>query len=88
MQKKNIEIDFHFMREQVENNRLLISFVSSKDRTAGAIAKPLKNTDFCGYKISLIMFHRKFAIERGRDLNRDARSVLENKTHKPYWNLW
>jgi hypothetical protein len=38
---KHIEIDFHFVRERVANNRLAIRFVSSKDQVADGFTKAL-----------------------------------------------
>ncbi|XP_071685498.1 uncharacterized protein [Lolium perenne] len=39
---KHIEIDFHFVRERVANNRLAIRFVSSKDQVADGFTKALR----------------------------------------------
>jgi histone deacetylase 1/2 len=38
---KHIEIDFHFVRERVANNQLVIRFVSSKDQVADGFTKAL-----------------------------------------------
>jgi histone deacetylase 1/2 len=38
---KHIEIDFHFVRERVADNRLDIKFVSSKDQVADGFTKTL-----------------------------------------------
>jgi hypothetical protein len=38
---KHIEIDFHFVRERVANNRLTIRFISSKDQVADGFTKAL-----------------------------------------------
>jgi hypothetical protein len=44
---KHIEIDFHFVRERVADNRLAIKFVSSKDQVADGFTKalPVKQLD-------------------------------------------
>jgi len=43
---KHIEIDFHFIRDQVLRCQLHVQFVSSKDHYADAITKPLSSTWF------------------------------------------
>ncbi|XP_071683458.1 uncharacterized protein [Lolium perenne] len=44
---KHIEIDFHFVRERVADNRLAIRFISSKDQVADGFTKalPVKKLD-------------------------------------------
>jgi EAL domain-containing protein (putative c-di-GMP-specific phosphodiesterase class I) len=44
---KQIEIDFHFVRERVTNNQLAIRFVSSGDQVADGFTKalPIKKLD-------------------------------------------
>ena len=43
---KHIEIDFHFVREQVASRQLRISIISSKDQVADLLTKPLPKLDF------------------------------------------
>jgi histone deacetylase 1/2 len=38
---KHIEIDYHFVREHVADNRLDIKFISTKDQLADGFTKPL-----------------------------------------------
>jgi hypothetical protein len=38
---RHIEIDFHFVRERVADNRPDIKFISSKDQLADGFTKPL-----------------------------------------------
>jgi Reverse transcriptase (RNA-dependent DNA polymerase) len=38
---KHIEIDYHFVRERVVSNKLLVKFVCSKDQIADCMTKPL-----------------------------------------------
>jgi hypothetical protein len=38
---KHIEIDYHFVRERVADNRLDIKFISTKDQLADGFTKPL-----------------------------------------------
>jgi histone deacetylase 1/2 len=44
---KHIEIDYHFVRERVANNRLAIKFISTKDQIADGFTKalPVKSLD-------------------------------------------
>ena len=43
---KHIEIDFHFVRDQVYNKELIVQFISSKDQLADALTKPLPPIKF------------------------------------------
>jgi hypothetical protein len=57
---RHIEIDFHFVRERVADNRLDIKFVSSKDQLADGFTKPLPAK-------SLDEFKRNLNVSRGLD---------------------
>jgi hypothetical protein len=50
---KHIEIDFHFVRDQVLRGQLHVQFVSSKDQYADALTKPLSSTRFLLLRDSL-----------------------------------
>jgi hypothetical protein len=43
---KHIEVDFHFVREQVARKALDIRFISSKDQLTDMLTKPLSNAPF------------------------------------------
>jgi hypothetical protein len=43
---KHIEIDVHFVRDQVYNKELVVQFISSKDQLADALTKPLPPIKF------------------------------------------
>jgi histone deacetylase 1/2 len=43
---KHIEIDVHFVRDQVSNKELVVKFISSKDQLADALTKPLPPVKF------------------------------------------
>ena len=43
---KHIEIDFHFVREQVASRQLQISIISGKDQVADLLTKPLPKLRF------------------------------------------
>ena len=60
MLTKHIEIDYHFVRERVANNRLDIKFISSKDQLADGFTKPLPVK-------SLDEFKRNLNLSRGLD---------------------
>ena len=40
---KHVEIDFHFVRDQVNNGNLSVSHVSSQDQLVDALTKPLSH---------------------------------------------
>ena len=47
---KHAAIDFHFIREQVQNGTLRVSRVSSDDQLADALTKPLPKSWFLSLK--------------------------------------
>ena len=47
---KHVAIDFHFIREQVQNGTLHVSHVSSDDQLADALTKPLPKSQFLSLK--------------------------------------
>jgi hypothetical protein len=50
---KHIEVDFHFVRERVNQKQLQIRFISSKDQVADIFTKPLPLPLFEHYKRNL-----------------------------------
>ena len=53
---KHVAIDFHFIRDQVQNGVLRVVHVSSEDQLADALTKPLPRAHFLDlkYKIGLL----------------------------------
>lgn len=45
---KHVALDFHFIREQVQDGLLRVTHVSSMDQLADALTKPLPRTRFHG----------------------------------------
>jgi hypothetical protein len=43
---KHIEIDYHFMRDQVADKNLEVRFISEKDQLADVLTKPLPSAKF------------------------------------------
>jgi hypothetical protein len=50
---KHIEIDFHFVRDQVCNKELMFQFISSKDQLADVLTKPLPPVKFRQVQLNL-----------------------------------
>ena len=52
---KHFQIDFHFTRQQVEDNTIKVEFISSKDQPADILTKPLGRVKFetCRQKLYL-----------------------------------
>lgn len=47
---KHIEIDFHFVREQVAKGNISVKHISSKDQLANIFTKPLSSTRFLQHR--------------------------------------
>jgi hypothetical protein len=52
---KHIEVDFHFIWEQVANKELQIRFVPTKDQLADGLIKPLSQAPFRNFCFNLNM---------------------------------
>jgi hypothetical protein len=59
---KHIEINFHFVRDQVLHGQLHVQFVSSKDQYADAITKSLSSTRFLLLRDSLTVHSLPFRL--------------------------
>ena len=55
---KHIEIDFHFVKEQVARKALKVRFISSKDQLADIFNKALSSSLFCRGRINLNIVKR------------------------------
>jgi hypothetical protein len=60
---KHIEIDFHFVRDQVLRGQLRVQFVSSKDQYADALTKSLSSTRFLLLRDSLTVRSLPFRLQ-------------------------
>lgn len=43
---KHLALDYHFVRHQVQNKNLRVSYVASADQLADALTKPLQRSRF------------------------------------------
>ena len=43
---KHIELDFHYVRDQVQQKQITVQFISSKDQLADSLTKPLSPRKF------------------------------------------
>ncbi|KAD4888381.1 hypothetical protein E3N88_20454 [Mikania micrantha] len=50
---KHVEVDFHFVREQVAQGKLNVKFISTNDQLADVFAKPLPSHRFLGLRSKL-----------------------------------
>lgn len=55
---KHVAIDFHFIRDQVQNGALRVAHVSSEDQLADALNKPLPRTRFLQLKQRICLHSR------------------------------
>ena len=72
---KHIAIDFHFVREKVQNGSLRVSHVSSNDQLADALTKPLPHLRLNGLRIK-IGVHSLNSILRGHNRESHTKSTL------------
>jgi hypothetical protein len=55
---KHVAIDFHFIRDQVQNSVLCVAHVSSADQLANALIKPLPYAYFLDLKSKIGLLFR------------------------------
>lgn len=55
---KHVAIDFHFIRDQVQNGVLRVAHVSSTDQLADALTKPLPRACFLDLKFKIGLLSR------------------------------
>lgn len=77
---KHVEIDFHFVREQVRNGFLQVQFISSKDQIADILTKPLVSTRFQTLRTKLNVLLLSFHL-RGDDKDNAAKPHDNDKAH-------
>ena len=52
---KHLELDFHFVRDQVRQKHLIVSYIPTTDQLADALTKPLSKTRFLHLKAKLMV---------------------------------
>lgn len=63
---KHISLDYHFIREQVQTNKLIVTHVSTKDQLAYLLTKPLPTTKFIELMSKIKVIDGTFIL-RGRN---------------------
>ena len=58
---RHVEVDFHFVREQVSSNQLKVHSISSNDQLADILTKPLPTQSFHLIRSKLRFLHRPSA---------------------------
>ena len=65
---KHVALDYHFIREQVQNGLLRVSHISGADQLADVLTKPLARSLFDSLKAKIGLISR-LSILRGHDKN-------------------
>ncbi|KAE8725678.1 hypothetical protein F3Y22_tig00008262pilonHSYRG00055 [Hibiscus syriacus] len=63
---KHVALDYHFIREQVQNGLLQVSHISTADQLADALTKPLARHQFDSLKVKIGLASQS-SISRGHD---------------------
>ena len=63
---KHISLDYHFVREQVQVNKLIVTHVSTKEQLADLLTKPLATTKFTELTSKIKVINGTFSL-RGRN---------------------
>jgi hypothetical protein len=50
---KHIEVDYHFVRDQVIRKKLEVRFISTRDQIADGFTKPLSQHQLCNFSRNL-----------------------------------
>jgi hypothetical protein len=50
---KHVEVDYHFVHDQVTKNDIQIRFIPSKDQLANVLTKPLPHSTFASLRSKL-----------------------------------
>ncbi|RVW78567.1 Retrovirus-related Pol polyprotein from transposon RE1 [Vitis vinifera] len=75
---KHVALDYHFIREQVQNGLLRVSHISASDQLADALIKPLARPQFDSLKAKIGLAPRS-SILRGHD--KDIQSISYFRAH-------
>ena len=79
---KHIEIDFHFVRDQVCNKELMVQFISSKDQLTDALANPLPPIKFKQVQLNLNVHELPSGL-RGRVENQVMVTEIKDEDQEP-----
>ena len=78
---KHIEIDFHFVCDQVLHGQLHVQFVSSKDQYVDALIKSLSSTGFLLLRDSLTVRSLPFRLQGcGKEQVHEEEQVNQNSS--------
>lgn len=56
---KHVDIKFNFIKDLVEQKRLVIEYISTNDQIADVLTKSLENVKFCKLRSKLGLLERK-----------------------------
>lgn len=61
---KHVDIDYHFLQDEIQAKSLQISFLSSKDQLANILTKPLSTSRFYTLRLSLTVLPNQLGSQR------------------------
>ena len=80
---KHIEIDFHYVRDQVHRKQLTVQFISSKDQLADSLTKPVSPPKFqhilANLNVRVLPFRLRGRVEEDMELLSNQVIVAINK---------
>ena len=60
---KHIDIKYHFIRDQIKNNKIKLQWLSTQDQMADILTKPLDKVKFTRFRNRILQSHQRIQTE-------------------------
>jgi len=77
---KHIEIDYHFVRDRVALETLIVKFLSSKDQLADILTKPFTSPRFALLRANLNVYPNQFRLQGCIESQAASSANTQNKS--------